>query len=481
MKIYKYLFILGCIFCLTFCSCKKVVEIEAPPTFISSDNVFANDATAISVVTGLYTRISSGQLLSPGSILGISLSSGLSADELGLLGGSSNSNGRLVRFYTNRLQNLSTETFWETLYQYLQTVNLTLEGLSKTTTLTPAVKKQLEGEAKFMRAFGHFYLVNFYGDVPLVMTSDYRANAVLLRTPKANVYQQIISDLKEAQQLLSNSYLSNTLLGNSNERIRPTSWAATALLARVYLFTGDWANAEAQASLIINNSSLFALSTLNGAFLKASLGNKEAIWQLQPVNSGWNTEDAVTFVLNAAPNSSKPVFLSSHLISAFEVGDNRRSSWIRDTTFNSVAYSYPYKYKNAVSGLAVDEYHMVFRVAEQFLIRAEARAKQNNLTGAIDDLDTIRQRANLSLISVSNPTIGQSALLDVILHERQVELFTEWGHRWLDLKRTGKVDAVMSVVTPQKGGTWNTNWQLYPIPSGDIIANPGIAQNPGYN
>jgi starch-binding outer membrane protein, SusD/RagB family len=71
-------------------------------------------------------------------------------------------------------------------------------------------------------------------------------------------------------------------------------------------------------------------------------------------------------------------------------------------------------------------------------------------------------------------------LLIAILHERQVELFTEWGHRWLDLKRTGNVNAVMSIVTPSKGGTWQATDQLFPIPQGDIDKNPNIIQNSGY-
>ena len=94
----------------------------------------------------------------------------------------------------------------------------------------PARKKQLEGEAKFIRAWLHFHLVNYWGDVPYITTTDHRVNALQKRLPSADVYQRIILDLTEAQTLLSQSLAGNT------ERIRPDKWTATALLARVYLF-----------------------------------------------------------------------------------------------------------------------------------------------------------------------------------------------------------------------------------------------------
>ncbi len=100
-----------------------------------------------------------------------------------------------MQFYRNNLNN-QTPTFWSEIYKHVYTVNVALEGLSKSSTLTPAVKQQLMGEAKFLRAFFYFYLVNLYGDVPLVLTSDYKANSQLARTPGNLIYQQIIADLK---------------------------------------------------------------------------------------------------------------------------------------------------------------------------------------------------------------------------------------------------------------------------------------------
>src|SRR5262249_35037605 len=117
---------------------------------------------------------------------------------------------------------------------------------------------------------------------------------------------------------------------------------------------------------------------------------------------------------------------------------------------------------------------------EQYLIRAEARVYQNNLSGAIDDLNVVRQRAGLPLLANS---LDQHKVLSAILHERQVELFSEWGHRWFDLKRTGSIDSVMSAMTPikSKGGVWKSYQQLYPLPWNDVLGDPNLVQNPGYH
>jgi len=98
------------------------------------------------------------------------------------------------------------------------------------------------------------------------------------------------------------------------------------------------------------------------------------------------------------------------------------------------------------------------------------------LLDAQADLNAIRTRAGLPNTIAST----QPALLTAIQHERQVELFTEWGHRWLDLKRTGNIDAVMTIICSQKGSSWSSYQQLYPLPLVDIQMDPNLVQNIGY-
>src|ERR1051325_199487 len=181
----KIIIILATIFSLT--SCKKLVEIGAQDNSINSGNVYSNDATAIAAVTNMYVKMSAANLPG-GGITSLNLFPALSADELSLYSGATNN--AVNYYYQNALSavNLNSPDFWTSFYPEIYLANAALEGLNKGTGLTPAVKQQLLGEAKFMRAFCYFYLVNLYGDVPLALTTDYTVNAALSRTPKAQVY-----------------------------------------------------------------------------------------------------------------------------------------------------------------------------------------------------------------------------------------------------------------------------------------------------
>ncbi len=161
------------------------------------------------------------------------------------------------------------------------------------------MKRQLTGEAKFMRAFLHFYAVNLYGDIPLITVTNYLANNQIARTPKKDVFKQIIKDLQDAKDLLGDDY-SNGYGQVTGSRTRPNRVAAGALLARAYLFTGDWVNAEVEASLVISNTKYKLGTDLKQVFNSTSA---EAIWQLAPVDPSWNTQDARFFVLTSVPGT----------------------------------------------------------------------------------------------------------------------------------------------------------------------------------
>jgi hypothetical protein len=461
---------------LPLAGCRKLIEVDPPYTQQSAENVFNNDATAIAAITGIYYNLSRNSL-GANDLTSVSLLTGLSGDELILYNGSNNN--RLKAYYSNQLTStIESNGIWTSAYTTIYTINSALENLSKSSKLSSQVRQQLIGEAKFLRAFYYFYLVNLYGDVPLVLTTDYSVNAKLPRSSVQDDYNQIVSDLNDSKALLSENYLNSSLLQSTTERVRPTKWAAIAMLARVYLYQKQWANAEREATELIANTTLYRLETIDKVF---SSNNSEAIWQLQPINQGWNTEDARFYIVPLTGFSEAwPVYLSKKLLDTFQSDDLRKPNWIaKYTDINvtpNVDYYYAYKYKNATLNNPITEYSVVLRMAEIYLIRAEARAQQDKLPEAADDLDAIRLRAGLTRIAISS----KENLITAIYHERQVELFTEWGHRWLDLKRTAKVDEVMSTVTPQKSGTWTTNWQLYPVPQIELDRDPNLTQNPGY-
>jgi hypothetical protein len=402
---------------------------------------------------------------------GLSIRTGLRADELTAL------NPPAYPDYLNALSGNVGWTMWDDAYRTLiYGINTLLEGVGKSTSLTTNIKTTLSAEAKFTRAFIYFYLVNFYGDVPLILTTDFKVNSSSFRSPKEKVYEQIISDLLDAQAGLKDDYLDKDLINTTEERIRPNKAAATALLSRVYLYVRNWQKAEEQASLIISNSNYALISDVSMVFLKNS---KEAIWQLQPNlldADGTNTPDGRYFI---DPRGGEPFFItSSNLLNSFETADKRRENWITTTPSGKII---PYKYKEGWGTNVSKEYTMVLRVAEQYLIRAEARAHLQKFIGpnsAQSDIDSIRSRAGLTGTTAHT----QPELLDAIAHERQIELFAEWGHRWLDLYRTGKIDEVMSVIAVEKGGSWAPYKALLPIPYDEFKFNVALRghQNPGY-
>jgi hypothetical protein len=448
--------------------CKKLVEVKAPSTSTNSEIVYSSDATATSVLTDLYVQILNSD------ITRMYLFLGLSSDELTLFNGVTDLGYQA--YFSN---NLSPSTpglvdFWAPLYSRIFTTNAAIEGLTASNSLSPNVKQQLLGEAKFLRAFLYFYLINLYGNAPLNVTTDYKANRVRPRTEKALVYEQILTDLKDAKTALGDKYI-NASFANINERIRPNKFAATAMLARVYLYTRDYKNAEIQSGLVIDNRSVYDTVSLDKVFLK---NNKETIWALQTVLSGTNsnTNEGRTFILPVSgPSQNYPVYLSEKLVEKFSPADNRLYKWVKSTTVGSSPYNYSFKYKIGAVNTSSEEYSVVLRLAEQYLIRAEARAQQGNLTAAISDLNLIRKRAGLDPTTATT----QMDILNTILKEKELELFTEWGHRWLELKRTDKANEVLGRI---KGVNWQSTDQLYPLPQSEIQRNPSTAgqQNSGY-
>lgn len=411
-----------------------------------------------------------------GGVNSITYLSGLSSDELEIYS--------TLPIYKEFAENNLTATnvpinssLWSPLYSVIYKSNSIIEGLNNSTTIDQHLKRQLEGEALFVRAFCHFYLVNLFGDIPFVDTTDYRENSKIGRTLTKEVYSRIIVDLKGAEGLLSADYSFS-----KGERVRPNKWAASALLARVYLYNREWENAEQKAGEVIGQRTLFELDSLNSTFLKNS---SEAIWQLS--RDDRNTQEAVTFstFLFGRPLNAT---LNRKFVEEFEDGDKRKAVWIKSVVSGTNIFYYPFKYQNKTIS-PITEYSMVLRVAEQYLIRAEARAMLGRFLGAEGsnaDINIIRQRAGLSPFQSSN---GAEVMAEVE-REKKLEMFSEWGHRWMDLKRLpsivnasdpklNRADDVLKSVKPG----YSIEDKLYPIPKSQITNNPEMsdAQNPGYD
>lgn len=441
-------------------SCKKFIEIDAPKNSLVPSTVFKSNDLATSAVLGIYQQMAYSGYASIDNT-SISTICAVSSDEfIGY-------ENALKEIYETQYtaETSRTNVVWSTIYQRIYDANAIIEGLGSSDDITPPVKSQLLGETLFIRAFNYLYLVNLFGGVPLQLSTNYEINGKVSRAPVNEVYNQIIKDLKSAEQLLGDTYI-------TTERVRPNKVAVAALLARTYLYMGEWENAEKYATYSIEKTNTYKLVNLDQIFLNNSL---ETIWQLIPPPSG-STPAGAFLILTST--TAAPIYVSlrpDFAEQAFETGDQRKTSWVRSIISNGITYYYPFKYKVQTSSTVI-EYNMVLRIAEQYLIRAEARAKQNNLSKAIDDLDAIRSRAGLLPIKNTNPNINQDGLLLSIQKERRIELFSEWGHRWFDLKRTGESDAVFSLIKPN----WKSDYVLFPIPNTEVRRNKNIIQNKGY-
>jgi starch-binding outer membrane protein, SusD/RagB family len=449
-------------------SCKKFVTVEDPPGILTTEKVFADDRSATSAIVSVYIDMMNYQFGGEGSFVSFSMTSlaGFSGNEL---------QWTLNNTITPAFQEFSAHdltppnpnvaAFWKDGYKYIYRANAILEGIAPSTGMTPDGKRFAEGEAKFIRGFCYFYLVNLFGDVPLVMTTNYQENMKLTRTPSTLVWEQIMNDLKDAKQLLPANY-------PTPERLRPNRATAGALLARVYLYLGRWVEAEAESDAIIT-SGVYG-TTLPAPDLVFKKESIETIWQLQPVRANINTNEAFFFLTAAATRPSYEI--TQNLLSAFEPNDNRKTQWIGfSNPVANPAWAYPAKYKVGTSA-TVTEYYIVFRLTEQYLVRAEARAHQggSKLALALTDLNTVRSRAGLPAASPAD----QNAFYLAMEKERQVEFFAEWGHRWLDLKRTNRAEAVLKPQSPTN--SWKPGSELYPVPADEIGKNPLLVQNPGY-
>jgi hypothetical protein len=441
-------------------SCKKLVQIPVNPTNeIPSTRVFSDSADLISAVLGIYANFKEDHGTVSNMANGeVTINAGLSADEIITTNPS-------IQFGTNSVTstNATVETMWSTTYANIYQINACLAGLASTNVISKALNQELQAEIKVVRAFYCFYMVNFFGGVPVVTATSYQVNMSLPRAPVDSVYSLVISDLSAARQVLTAAY-------PSTGRARPNLYTADALLAKAYLYRQQWQNADVMASQVINSGVYSLLPDPDSVFL---LNSNEAIWQVPAVSqySTAQTPEGAAFIpyfTSIIPNYQ----VNAYQLAAFEPGDKRKTDWIATSVVSGTSYYYPFKYKETSAASKPVEAYMFFRLAEQYLIRAEALAQQNKLDSALGDLNIIRARAGLP----NSTAVSQTDILNAIMHERQTELFCEWGQRWFDLRRTGAIDNVLG----QEKTGWQPNDSLYPIPLSEIQSNPFLTQNAGY-
>lgn len=480
MRSYKSIIIaLGFVAGITGSGCKNYLDIPLPVDRISNQSAFTNDKSCAATLNGIFGTLSGGSLFDG---QGIGYKGGLYTDEL-----TNYSVSELnTSIYSSVVAPGQVSDLWTTFYAQIYRVNAALEGIAASKSVLNH-RAQWMGEAYFLRALLHLYLAGIYGDVPVVVTSDYAKNNVLPRSPLADVYKQVIDDLLQAEKLLPESYAD--VNGNTTpDRGRPNRGAATALLARVYLYTRQYQLAADKASDVISQNTLYSLAPLANTFTVA--GNKETIAALAPlatntlspyVKDRYIYLSAITSPEIPAGNtiSSYGVngVLSQSLVKSFETGDQRFTQWTygiyQVKNGDTSRYYIPNKYKSKTTN---DEYVVLIRLAEVYLVRAEALAQLGNTGAAARDLDAIRLRAGLKETTANT----KETLMTAIVQERRTEFFTEEAHRLMDLRRLGLLDEVMTKEVKVKNGTWQSFQQYWPISPTEIQANPNLKQTLGY-
>ncbi len=438
-------------------SCSDFVEAEPPKNLLISETVFNDPATVESALANIYYNMREQGMIS--GRFGLTTLMGIYSDELDYYGFDVNS----AELYNHNVVALNPIIlgWWSNAYNLIYAANDIIVGVENSNSLNTVDKERFKGQALFVRAFMHSLLSNIYGDIPYITSTNYLENNSVERLPVSIVTGNIISDLTKSVTLLENT----AIIG---ERLTPNLSASKALLARMYLYTENWELAEMISSDLINRHTLE--SDINGVFLKES---PETLWQLKPGDSPRNTHEANELIIQVIPGQQ--FALSNVLLDAFEPGDLRLNNWTGSTTSTdgTITLHFADKFKATFAETESLEYSIIFRLSEQYLIRAEARVKLGNISGAQQDLNAIRNRAGLT-----NTTANlMNDLLKAIHQERRVELFAEQGHRWFDLKRTGNANDVLSPIKPN----WKETHMLLPIPESELEINPNLLpQNLGY-
>jgi hypothetical protein len=447
-------------------SCKKLIQVPpVPDGYVTSAQAFGDSADIMSSVAGIYINFQGPT----GPAWPLEQYMGLASDEL-VFGQDPQYYPEYGLFATNTVTatDVQASGFWSSMYgsQSLYQVNVCLEGIKGNAAVSAALNRQLTGELRVLRAFYYFQLANLFGGVPLVTSTDYSTTQSLPRTSMDSVYSWIQTELDTAVQLLTPAY-------PYTDRARPNVYVAEALEAKVDLYMKQW-SAAANAVTGVMNSGVYQLEQdLNSVFLD---GSTEALWQIPGISTSVETNEGAAFVpytLGYEPTW----FVTPSLLNAFEPGDGRMANWlaadpVTDDNGVTTNYYYPNKYKNNAVGQTPQEDEMVLRLGELYLIRAEALAEQGKLDSAKADLNMLRTRAGLPGVTATS----QADVLTAVLHERQVELFTEWGNRWFDLVRTGSADAILG----KEKTTWKSFQSLLPIPLSEIQLNSKLTQNTGY-
>ncbi|MGM0587812.1 MAG: RagB/SusD family nutrient uptake outer membrane protein [Bacteroidota bacterium] len=436
---------------LLFWGCDSLLDTE-PQQSISEDQALTTSSNVQAVLYGAYDNFGGSDLYG-GHFYMLPDLLGTSGDAQW----SGTYEGPTQVFQKNMLvDNENARATWLDAYQAINVANNVLSALD---VVDAAEQDRVEGEAKFLRASIYFQLVRLYAPdynedpsapgVP-VLTEPTRGideSSNVSRNTVQQVYDQVIADLTSAEGLLTGS-----------NGVFATSYAAKAMLARVYLHMGEYADARDMAHDVITNGGFSLVGNYADAFNNSNTNTSEDIFATQ-VTSQDGVNNLHTFYASQQYGGRGDIEIQQQHLDRYEAGDDRLALFYTDPITGETRTG---KWQNQYGNVNV------IRLAEMYLIRAEANFRLGApFTGQApyEDLNELRSRANASTY-----TALDNITLQDILEERVLELAYE-GHFLFDTKRTG--GSVGSI-------SWDADNLVFPIPQREMDANPNLTQNDGY-
>ncbi|NBA88993.1 RagB/SusD family nutrient uptake outer membrane protein [Emticicia sp. CRIBPO] len=445
MKKFKYLLYIVLLTSAT--GCDKYLDVQ-PLESISDTQTIFDKSSAETAIRGVYSALSNSNYY------------GTTFQSIGYLSGDNiqwtGSQSQVQEFINKKVnaENATISGAWTAIYRTINRANNVIAKVPGVTDplLTEALKNQIVGEAYFVRALAYFDLARTWGGVPLIVTptSNPTQNRGIARSTTAQTYAQVLKDLETAEPLLP----------STTDRFRATRKTVWALRSRYHLYQKEWAKAEEYAAKLLSDNTFQAVKPYSAFFANDARGTQESVFEIfysanetnthrgqwQPQTNGgtrqWAPNDALVALLNDATKGGNRSTL---------VAKDNQNRWYGNLYYRTPATDPTY----------------VIRIAELYLIRAEVRAQQDKLADALTDLNVIRSRAG---ISPSTAASKDAVLLD-IENERRLEFALE-PHRWYDIVRTGRAAQVFNVTDP--------NRLVLPIPSGELLIDKALVQNPGY-
>ncbi len=389
--------------------------------------------------------------------------------------------------------NIAPLTVWQGYYRGIHRANVAIERIPQIE-MNAALRDRLVGEAKFLRGYFYFNLVRWFGDVPLITKPLTPDEFKQPRTPKEQVYAQIIKDFEEAAAALPATY-------PPADRGRVTRGSANGMLAKVYLTLGDFQRTEQYALAVINSGTYALFPNYERLFQKEGEMSSESVFEVVTTadqqglgGSQYNEVQGVRGVPNLGWGFNRP---SDDLIRAYEPGDPRREatilyvgevlpdgSAIVEDNPETINERYNQKAwvprrpdgRNGAGGGNI----RILRYADVLLMAAEALNENGKTQEALTYLNQVRTRARGTRPASVLPNVtvtDRAQLRQRIWQERRVELAME-QQRWFDLLRQGRAGDVMKALGKnfQEG-----KHELFPIPQNEVDLSGGlITQNPNY-